>query len=769
MKSLSKLVVSLILLHVIVVSLSRTLSTQRYFAEESVDVLSDSMTDQQPVDENIHEGNLEIIDNIIDEKDDTLTVEEELQGSGSAEEELQGSGSVEEELFESTTVNDSTNLEEAKVSGSLANSVLYSGINGTSNWKIFEGGLLLIGSGELTNNGNESPWSAYASEITDIEFEVGVYAPAFSSSLFKDLKAISFIGINNFDTSRVISMYSMFEGMSNLQELDVSSFDTSRVTDMRKTFEGMSNLQELDVSNFNTSRVTQMSNMFSTMTSLQKLDLGSLDTSKVRTMSAMFSNMTNLQELDVSNFDTSSVTQMNAMFTNMTNLQELDVSNFDTSKVTIMSQMFDGMSSLLKLDISNFDTSNVTNMYTMFKGTTVLSKLDVSNFDTSNVTNMYSMFSGMRSLLELDVRNFDTSNATTMNRMFERMSNLQELDVSNFDTSNVTDMYSMFDGMSSLLGLNLSNFDTSKVTAMRYIFRGMSSLLELDVSNFDTSKVNVGVLEQGWFFNVFSLRKLTLGSNFSFNGINTQLPTISKTGYTGRWIGTTTGQIFENSLDLATNFAGQADTYIWEKYVEVHPPETNPAVTIPPTVPSSGPLTIAYASQLNFGEQMISSKDQTYSVLAEMHELTDKPGQTPYVSFAQIQDTRVNNKGWSLSVTASEFASNTQNNVLEGAQITLGAPTFIHTGSTDEGISVHDGVLNLIPGASSLLMKSEKRGGTGITSIIWGDQATLSNSVDEKVRNDAIQLAVPGSTTKDATTYKATLSWELMATPSNEI
>lgn len=145
MKSLSKLFVSLILLHVIVVSLSPTPSTQRYFAEESVDELSGSMTDQQPVDENIYEENLEIIDNIIDEKDDTLVVEEELQASGSDE----------EELFESTTVNDSTNLEEAKeaeVSDSLANGVIYSGINGTSNWKIFEDGLLLIGSGELANN-----------------------------------------------------------------------------------------------------------------------------------------------------------------------------------------------------------------------------------------------------------------------------------------------------------------------------------------------------------------------------------------------------------------------------------------------------------------------------------------------------------------------------------------------------------------------------------------------------------------------------------------
>ncbi|NMP60031.1 WxL domain-containing protein, partial [Enterococcus mundtii] len=33
---------------------------------------------------------------------------------------------------------------------------------------------------------------------------------------------------------------------------------------------------------------------------------------------------------------------------------------------------------------------------------------------------------------------------------------------------------------------------------------------------------------------------------------------------------------------------------------------------------------------------------------------------------------------------------------------------------------------------------------------------------------NAIRLSIPGSTAKDATTYKSTLTWELTTTPGNQ-
>ncbi|BBM16367.1 WxL domain surface protein (plasmid) [Enterococcus mundtii] len=50
-----------------------------------------------------------------------------------------------------------------------------------------------------------------------------------------------------------------------------------------------------------------------------------------------------------------------------------------------------------------------------------------------------------------------------------------------------------------------------------------------------------------------------------------------------------------------------------------------------------------------------------------------------------------------------------------------------------------------------------------------GDQANLdAQEADDKVdvvTNNAIRLFIPGSTAKDATQYKSTLTWELSSTP----
>lgn len=202
----------------------------------------------------------------------------------------------------------------------------------------------------------------------------------------------------------------------------------------------------------------------------------------------------------------------------------------------------------------------------------------------------------------------------------------------------------------------------------------------------------------------------------------------------------------------------------------VTPPESEPEVVIPPVVPSTGPLTIAYAPSMNFGVQPISNQDQTYSMLAEMQELADGTGDTPYVSFAQVQDTRGNNEGWTLSVTASEFTSGTQNAELTGAQISLLDPTIDYYGNNAlNAPTAHVSTLSLVPGAATTIMEAAEGQGAGSSSVVWGDQVALNDSTDAEVLNDAIQLFVPGTTAKDATTYTADLSWELTATPANEI
>ncbi|MGM0155630.1 hypothetical protein IGK30_003497 [Enterococcus sp. AZ178] len=208
-------------------------------------------------------------------------------------------------------------------------------------------------------------------------------------------------------------------------------------------------------------------------------------------------------------------------------------------------------------------------------------------------------------------------------------------------------------------------------------------------------------------------------------------------------------------------------------------PEEGPDVEIDPEVPgTTGPLSIMKAATMNFGSQVISNQDQVYNMVAEMQQLRGTEGdenKVPYVSFAQVQDLRGTNAGWDLQVSLSDFTSNTQNNVLTGAEITFVDSYIEYVGSNQENAPVkHDAGLKLLPNSSSRsVMTAAQTKGAGASSVVWGNQTDLNekfaDDTIEVVENEAIKLSIPGSTAKDATTYTSTLTWELTSTPGDEV
>ncbi|MGL9768971.1 WxL domain-containing protein [Enterococcus sp. DIV0806c] len=211
----------------------------------------------------------------------------------------------------------------------------------------------------------------------------------------------------------------------------------------------------------------------------------------------------------------------------------------------------------------------------------------------------------------------------------------------------------------------------------------------------------------------------------------------------------------------------------------VDPPEKEPEVEINPEVPgTTGPLSIVKAVTMNFGSQVISNQNQTYNMIAEKQQkkgTTGEENKVPYVSFAQVQDVRGTNAGWDLQVRMTDFKATkeTVNDTLLGAEISLLNPRIQYEGSTPGNAPVaHMDGLKLMPNASAVsVMTAEKDKGAGASSIVWGNQADLgaqeANDEVEVVTNNAIQLFVPGSTAKDATQYKSTLTWELSNTPGS--
>ena len=308
--------------------------------------------------------------------------------------------------------NDLSNLPSSCTEENLCWDISY---NTSQNKKVYG---YLIDSG-LTVSETDSSTSTTTEKVLYNLFivsEAPIFAPSSCYGMFMEFKNLIQINFNNnFNTSCVTKMFSMFYHSQSLTSLDLSSFDTSKVTDMSQMFYHCSSLTNLDLSNFNTSKVTEMSNMFYSCSSLMSLDLSSFNTSNVTKMFSMFQSCSSLTDLDLSNFNTSKVTNMRNMFKNCSSLTSLDLNSFNTSNVIVMSQIFCDCSSLTSLDLSSFNTSKMTDMSYMFENCQSLTSLDLNSFNTSNVTNMSFMFSGCSKLqTQINIMNAGTTSYSSM-------------------------------------------------------------------------------------------------------------------------------------------------------------------------------------------------------------------------------------------------------------------------------------------------------------------------------------------------------------------
>ena len=268
---------------------------------------------------------------------------------------------------------------------------------------------------KVSNNATES-WN-----VSDDKVNGGVMAwvvPNSSDNTKYDL----YIGANGGVIANEDSSY-LFYLCTGLEVIDFNNnFDTRYVTDMNHMFAGAwseetgeipMSLKEIGgLENFDTSNVISMSRMFLYCTDLTSLNVSNFNTSNVVDMGGMFNQLDSLKTIDLSNFDTSNVINMERMFRD-SGFVSLDLSNFNTSKVTNMDTMFYGNLNLENLNIINFDTSNVINMYAMFADVK-LKKLDLCSFNTYKAENMAGMFARTYSLENIYVGlNWTTENADT--------------------------------------------------------------------------------------------------------------------------------------------------------------------------------------------------------------------------------------------------------------------------------------------------------------------------------------------------------------------
>ncbi|RDX01192.1 WxL domain-containing protein [Listeria kieliensis] len=199
---------------------------------------------------------------------------------------------------------------------------------------------------------------------------------------------------------------------------------------------------------------------------------------------------------------------------------------------------------------------------------------------------------------------------------------------------------------------------------------------------------------------------------------------------------------------------------------------------VDPTTPNGepqpgtpGPLSIDYASSIDFGVNEISSRDETYYAKAQQFNQEGKDGGWTS-NFVQVTDNRGTNAGWTLVVSQGGQFSNpdTQNKELVGAQIKFANSQAVSNAEGMEPPAVTDIVLDPA-GAESPVMSAAAGKGAGSWIDKWGSvsdaPAKEGSEADPTKVNKAVSLFIPGKSAKDAVQYKTTLTWKLTDTPGN--
>ena len=224
--------------------------------------------------------------------------------------------------------------------------------------------------------------------------------------MFYALEALTEIeNFENFNSSNVIDMDSMFAHDKKLVTINLSNFDTSSAQTFRWLFNNDSSLTSLDVSKFDTSNVINMDSMFRWCSKLTTLDVSNFDTSKVETMEGMFSNCQRLTSIDISHFNTSSLIDMSSMFSNCKALVSADLSGLDLSSVEYIYCLFYWCNKLTTINLNVSKPCKVIDASGMFGGCWELVTVDISKLDFSEVEDITDMFEDDKLLTTIYVSN----------------------------------------------------------------------------------------------------------------------------------------------------------------------------------------------------------------------------------------------------------------------------------------------------------------------------------------------------------------------------
>ena len=232
---------------------------------------------------------------------------------------------------------------------------------------------------------------------------------AFSEGYRDDSARLTFTGINNWNTCKVIYMKSTFA--NSRFNCDISNWNVSNVEDMTYMFQGATSFNQ-DIGEWDTSSVESMNGMFNMATSFNQ-NIGGWHTSSLEFMTNMLQGATSFN-YPLNEWDVSRIEDMSNMFSEATSFNQ-PLTDWDVSNVKNMSYMFQGATSFNQ-PLNEWDVSNVENMSYMFQGATSFNQ-SLNEWDVISVENMDYMFQEATSFSQ--VLTWDITNLISRENMFE--------------------------------------------------------------------------------------------------------------------------------------------------------------------------------------------------------------------------------------------------------------------------------------------------------------------------------------------------------------
>lgn len=200
--------------------------------------------------------------------------------------------------------------------------------------------------------------------------------------------------------------------------------------------------------------------------------------------------------------------------------------------------------------------------------------------------------------------------------------------------------------------------------------------------------------------------------------------------------------------------SGQAEVEFKANQQVIPPVDPGDGENITPIhPPTKGPLSINYATNINFGKNKRGSLEQIFYAEAETVTNISTNEEKKYPAFVQVTDLRGSAAGWTLSVKQNGPLVNEKNDKLTGAELCLSAvrvaPQYEMSHPPKElikNISLTE-TGDVVP-----VVKAEAGTGMGTWNIYLGDLENVSEN---------ITLRIPKNSKQETGRYRTSLSWFL--------